>query len=223
MADYSVGKSIEAWVRWLAPIGAGLTKSSDRVFTQETFSNVLFDKTNCSKTYPEDMLVPSLFFVNCRNTKVYKPWTWGKCPISSPDDPDRLASVLKRKAAGAILHVIQDSFARGHTFRPAVTGKDACAARISCTPIAAFNDYAQQSSKKHGKADASPLWDASCFADARNVDDPITAGAKVIHMLEGGDPNDAADRVWEYLSKRVFVEATASKEATDTATKCFAR
>ena len=218
--------AIENWIQWLIPIGQGIDPAAD-VFANP-LAKSFFDQDNCPKVYPPGFNYRSLFFVDCskgRAKKLLKFWrwadSWGKCPEDPPEEDDELNGALKARAIGAILHVIQDSYARGHTLRVATEKTKYCSPRISCTEIRRFSDYSQQSGTKHGKADKNPAWDASCLNSDRKVDDPITAGAKVLAMFEDGS---SAERISNYLSTKVFVMGDApTKDQLRMDNECFGK
>jgi hypothetical protein len=222
LANMETRDAIKAWVRWLIPIGKEKVELSKAVISSD-FAKKAFDPENCESVYSENFTYQSLFFVDCSKDqwkKMYKFWKWGTCSVPPPAEPE---AELKARAIGAILHVIQDSYARGHTLRVATSGSDACSPRISCTKISAFSDYTTQDDKKHGAADKNPVWDASCFKNDRVVDDPITAGAKVLYMFKS--PNHNNDHIWEYLARYVFVTTTtpATADELDKDSECFGR
>lgn len=194
--------AIGDWVRWLVPIGKGDVGPTNQVFDTD-FAKALFDQS-CDKVYRSNFTYQSLFFIDCSKSQwksIFKFWRWGKLkcdPINSANPQ----AELRARAVGAILHLIQDSFARGHTLRVATSGSDTCSPRISCSKVTAFGDYVSADDvNKHGRADKTPEWDPSCFKADRAVDDPITAGAKVLAMFERGD---SADDIWKYLAMSVF-------------------
>lgn len=192
--------AIEAWVRWLIPIGKGEVGPSTRVFANDSFAKKIFDQ-ECDKVYAPALTYHSLFFSDCSKNPWYQVWNWGKsCQRIYPEEPE---DELKARAVGAILHVIQDSYARGHTLRVAMSGSNWCSPRISCTKIKSFSDYTKQDSKKHGRADHTPIWDTSCFKEDRAVDDPITAGAKILAMFESSKYSE--NDIWNYLDESVFL------------------
>jgi hypothetical protein len=218
VAGMETKEAIKAWVRWLIPIGQGKFHPSDEVHVKDSFATMLFDQS-CANVYPTGFDYESLFFVDCSKDRwsFFKFWKRGHCTVI--DATDR-STELKARAIGAILHVIQDSYARGHTLRIATGGTNSCAARISCTKITRFSDYNEQNSSEHGKADKIPVWDASCFQNDRVVDDPITAGAKVLAMFE--NPKYDVDDIWTYLDGRVFVKGKLPTEVQlSDDEKCF--
>jgi hypothetical protein len=212
--------AIEDWVRWLIPVGKGKVGASALVLGKHSFAKLLFDENNCEKVYPSDFTYQSLFFVDCSKSqwkKVYQFWNWGKCDVIKPNEP---TDELKARAVGAILHLIQDSYARGHTLRVPRDGSNWCSPRISCTKITKFSDYNEQDMRKHAKADHNPGWDISCMESEREVDDPITAGAKVLAMFDRGD---SANEIWSYIAKRVFLTSPPKLDHLRKDKECFGR
>lgn len=111
---------------------------------------------------------------------------------------DEARRETRAAALGALLHLIQDSFAESHVRRR--DAGEPLSARITCLPVLEFHALADQQS--HTEGDRLPSIDQGC-ADpaARLVDDPITATAKVLWMLEQRHPTEA---VQIYLRTRVF-------------------
>ena len=209
--------AIEAWVRWLIAIGKGEVGPSNKVF-DDSFAKKIFDQ-ECDKVYAPTITYHSLFFIDCSKNPWYQFWNFGKsCRETDPAHPE---VELKARAVGAILHVIQDSYARGHTLRVATSGSDWCSPRISCTKISKFSSYNEQDTGKHGVADHTPKWDTSCFEKERAMDDPITAGAKVLAMFEDGEYN--ADKIWKYLDDNVFATTSPTPKQLSMDEKCFGR
>ena len=99
---------------------------------------------------------------------------------------------------GVMLHTIQDSYSSAHnqSGTPAQNG-----ARVTCDKIVQFYTCPGQSGKKHGKADKRPELAESCRKPGRPIDDPVTAGARIIRFARSAAP--WAD-VQEYLMHRVF-------------------
>ena len=109
---------------------------------------------------------------------------------------------MQLAALGALLHLVQDSFSLSHVQR----GDHGVVqeARIVCMPAASFKFYSGQPG--HEQSDDVPSLDPSC-ADAagRPVDDPVTAGAKLLWMLGRNAPADAAV---DYIRERVLGAAS---------------
>jgi hypothetical protein len=211
--------AIEAWVRWLIAIGKEKVDISTAV-VKDPFAKTIFDQ-QCPEVYQPEFTYQRLFFSDCSKNPWYQFWNWGKkCRVVNPAKPE---AELKLLAVGAILHVIQDSYARGHTVRVAMGGSSWCAPRISCTKISKFSSYNEQDPDKHGVADHTPIWDTSCFKPDRCVDDPITAGAKVLAMFESSEHTE--EDIWKYLSNKVFSVSNDSltKDQLKDEQACFGR
>jgi hypothetical protein len=83
-------------------------------------------------------------------------------------------------ATGALLHLIQDSFAQGHCVRGTCTWDDGeVLAKVECLPIAMFTSYRAQDSGRHTEADMKPVFAPSCDEPSA-IDDPVTASAKML-------------------------------------------
>ncbi|MFN2260041.1 MAG: hypothetical protein ABR601_09425 [Parasphingopyxis sp.] len=84
---------------------------------------------------------------------------------------DEARREMRAAALGALLHLIQDSFAQGHVRRTG-TGEP-FESRITCLPALEFLDIALQ--HRHADGDRLQILDESCADPAtRLVDDPIT-------------------------------------------------
>jgi hypothetical protein len=88
-------------------------------------------------------------------------------------------------AIAGLLHMVQDSFSQAHTQRGPVAA-EGTEARIVCLPVTEF--YGADT--HDGDGDRLPIFDrASCGDPAtRSVDDPITAAARLLWMLEQDRP-----------------------------------
>lgn len=108
---------------------------------------------------------------------------------------------VKQRAAGALLHMIQDSHAQGHCERDPVTGE-----------IKSFHSYGGQDHTKHGAKDA--------MGPGKNLDEhlkntpgalkAIEQGAKVLKMMDG--KQDTAD-IMKVLDEEVFKLAPETEDA----------
>lgn len=145
--------------------------------------------------------------------RTYKPWKVSTLFAFSCEEPINLNTcgvvsdvIAQQAAAGAILHLIQDSYSQSHTSR-SVDGTvlpptGPFNARIVCAPARAFYVYQEQTGveDRHKPADASPMLDESCTIEERQVDDVITASAMAVHFLRTSD----LDGFNDYLSSKVF-------------------
>lgn len=95
---------------------------------------------------------------------------------------------------GIILHMIQDSFAAGHTTRNYESSKECPTGRV-----VSFNAYTHQDTDKHSAADKAEGAAASNFTKELN---PVDAGAQIIRMARRGD--DWETKVMPYLKNTVF-------------------
>lgn len=118
-----------------------------------------------------------------------------ECPIITAGGPGALA---RRNAAGAVLHVIQDSYSQSHAVRGPAPGSGG--ARVVCALPTAFHYYNDQDSGDHSKADELPRLGTDCAPGAA-ADDAITASAIAIwHMRNNTDPRAFGC----YLERRVL-------------------
>jgi hypothetical protein len=155
------------------------------------------------------ILAPDTYFA-C--TKDEKPWTIStlfsmKCTnffSSKKCSESKDERVARRNALGALLHMVQDSFAQGHAARgscetDAKTGR--IVSKFECLPISQFYTYGEQDDVKHRQADLPPRPGISCASASSCVDDPILASAKVLWFVQ--QKKGAAELI-EYLKYRVF-------------------
>jgi hypothetical protein len=100
---------------------------------------------------------------------------------------------LQQRATGALLHLVQDSFAPGHVSRDPETKK-----------IFQFHSYTHQDEHKHGQHDK--LAKGKSLGERLNhtpgANDAIHHGAKVLGLLDG--PGFGVDDVVDYLDRQVF-------------------
>jgi len=117
--------------------------------------------------------------------------------------------VARRNAIGAILHVIQDSYAKGHTRRGdccsfASTKEDL--QLTNCAPIQQFLSYEHQNKKTHEKADKEFILTACKDPQKEEKDDlkiydPIIASAAVLWHLQH---DKSSTELITYLKNHVF-------------------
>jgi hypothetical protein len=139
------------------------------------------DRTEDGKSY-KAWRVHTLFTLECRN-----PFTSTKC---SELTGDAAADLARKRAAGALLHLIQDSFSQSHTARGGAFPAGPYSARVVCLPVREYYDYAQNSGV-HSAADKAPTFDLAGCADGP-VADPITASAQMLWLIEQRANPDAA-------------------------------
>lgn len=211
LAGKPIEEGLEQWVKWLVRLAKGETQATDHLFTVEKgFPQQVFDQQYCNREggilwwktlpmYPNSMRIEELLYTNCDAVGA------GKCLVVPPTD--HKARKTQRLAVGALLHMIQDSYAQGHTQRRPADVRHAGSAFVACSPVERFHDYRAQvkdkiASEAHKSADKYPAWDASCMAVDRLIDDPVTAGANLIVMLR--EPKTQDQQIWDYLRLRVF-------------------
>ena len=107
-------------------------------------------------------------------------------------------------AMGALLHMVQDSFSQSHVARGSLADRG-YEARIRCLPADRYYDFNGDDGDGqdgHSAADRLPHYDTdSCAAATRSVDDPITASARLLWML---DQDHSADQAIAYVRTRVL-------------------
>ena len=105
---------------------------------------------------------------------------------------------IRRLALGALLHLLQDSFARGHAARAPEASGTTFGALIS------FNDYTCQSPARHAAADRAEAneW---FFATEHGLTSPVTRGAQLIAWVQAGAPWQGPVHRW--LAEEAFALA----------------
>lgn len=138
-----------------------------------------------------DWTIASMFGFHCKNTII-------NC------DVDLSHENTKRKAIGALLHLIQDSYSQGHSVRG-----DCCEgkskeelAQYQCEAINQFNSYENQNKRRHGYADSEPSAGFSCNHNT-DIHDPILAGAIVLWNIKNNE-SSLLTSIAEYLDEHVF-------------------
>ncbi|HKR25029.1 MAG TPA: hypothetical protein VJS15_07210, partial [Allosphingosinicella sp.] len=102
-------------------------------------------------------------------------------------------TIARRNAAGAILHLIQDSYSQSHTVRGPLYGggtERRPMAIVDCTLPSRFYYYNEQRSSRHKRADQIPTAADSCVVDPDDgANDAITASALAMrHIRDRSDP-----------------------------------
>jgi len=143
-----------------------------------------------------------------------------------------VGKVAALAARGAVVHLIQDSFSQSHVARvPAGSmppgARGPFTAKIVCRSPIVWYDYNVQNLAitddlggpivnvkgkpidKHGAADGKPEVDRSCADPARVVDDPITASAKALWLMDqaqllGANQASIRRQFLDYIAARVF-------------------
>jgi hypothetical protein len=130
--------------------------------------------------------------------------------------------VARVQAIGALMHIVQDSFAQGHAKRgeceinpqtKKVTSK------FECLPISQFYSYSEQNGKKHAQADAPPQPGRSCSSTSTLVDEPILASANVLWFVQ---QKKGGKELVAYLKARVFPLADSHQTSAGPG-DCFAK
>ena len=114
---------------------------------------------------------------------------------------DKLTDVeVRQRAAGALLHLIQDSHAEGHTGRD----KDG--------NIEQFRSYEHQDHGKHGEKDgwAKGKDLGERIKNTPGAADAIAKGAEVLKMLDQGNPTED---VIKYLDNEIFKLSKDAKKS----------
>jgi hypothetical protein len=156
------------------------------------------------------------------------PWMLGtlftfKCtnPRSSETCDELDSRDARLSALGALLHMVQDSYAQGHAARGSCemyVKNWRPLSKIECLPISQFYTYDKQAGWKHGEADGIPQIGDSCLKGSPEVDDPVLASATVLWFVQ---QQKGATALTDYLKKRVFLLAQRHEPLAGTG-DCFA-
>ncbi|MXO90262.1 hypothetical protein [Pontixanthobacter aquaemixtae] len=131
------------------------------------------------KRYPA-WTVRTLFTFHCD-----KMFTSKTCDVLPGDE------VAKKAAIGAMFHLIQDSYSQSHAARGAAEPSNGpYDAVVECRPVKKFYYFAENK-KEHGAADKAPEFAQSC-RERGDILDPITAGARMLGYVDGGQANEDA-------------------------------
>ena len=120
-------------------------------------------------------------------------YPFGGCRTTHGDEARR---EMRSAARGALLHLVHDSFAQGHTQR----GEEATPieSRIICRPVVVHRAM----ERHHSHGDLLPTLDESCSDPVtRSIDDPITAGARLLWLMQERRP---AAEAQQYFRERVL-------------------
>lgn len=153
--------------------------------------------------------------------RTYPPWKVSSLFAFSCEEPFNLRTcgtvhelLARQAAAGAVLHLIQDSFSQSHASRQ--VGQVSLPPRgpfhpiIVCEEALAFYNYRDQVGEPdvHKPADLLPEQHDVCRSDERDVDDIITATANAMYFLFTADRNG----FYKYISERVFPQVSVEAQ-----------
>lgn len=117
--------------------------------------------------------VRTLFGFTCAN-----PFSSGTCRVNISD------AGVRRSAAGALVHMIQDSYSRSHAGRgETLPFGPYRSAQVRCRPVDAFYRYSLEQKENHSDADKAPTFEGCA---GKSVMDPITASARMIWLVRNG-------------------------------------
>lgn len=205
-------QAILDWLTFAYKVAINKKNSKGEFFTEQKYCQY-FGVENPSK-FQKSMLPAGLNGFPCGEGDSKTPWTLGtifsfNCWVrsetcweySGSNDPR-----TRKAALGAIMHAIQDSYAKGHVSR----GNDTrdLINKIECSPIEQFQDYSSQNHDLHGKGDKDPTLSESCSNKNNVIHSPVTATAEVIRLFK----QDASpEKVRQYLEDHVFLLASSEK------------
>ena len=118
---------------------------------------------------------------------------------------------VKKRAQGSLLHMIQDSYAGGHTDREMVNGQQGA--------IKGFHAYPRQDHDKHGDDDAF-IDDSDAKDPAKRIknikggEEAVEDGAAILKLLNKKDAN--WDEIQKHLDQKTFaLQPGSEKKAAD--------
>lgn len=203
-------QAILDWAEFSYKVALNEKDANGDYFTEQKHCEY-FNEENPSK-FQKSMLPGGPTGFPCDDGDTEIPWTLGtifsfNCWLRSSTcwEYSGLNDPRTRKAAlGAILHMIQDSYAKGHTSR----GNDVQAAinTMECAPIEQFQNYSIQNHETHSEGDKYPILSDNCASS--EIHGPVTATAEIIRLFSQ-DKSPAV--VKQYLADHVFVLAADDK------------
>jgi hypothetical protein len=200
-AQQNTRGKILAWAAFSYRVAKGDIAPDEKFCTAVSKDAVLAtafdDGANCREA-DAGWTVRRFFTFSCANPKL------GKSCGTAKDISD---AAVRLAALGALLHMIQDSYAQGHVRRLDQPARDIrtnkLAPVIVCDPPKEYYYYNNANRDDgHAAADAEPTM-RLCGPTAA-IDDPVSAGATLMWMLRAKRP---AVQFMTYLAKRVFPPA----------------
>lgn len=131
--------------------------------------------------------VEFLFAMRCTSTR--------DCKFFESDKPR-----VPNFALGSLLHLVQDSYADGHTLRQFELKADTEGAQVCFGPIERFHVYSLQDPRKHRKADETPAWLSGTVG--MRCENPVSVSSRI---LQYAGTNGAPPATWSEV--RAYLEA----------------
>ena len=194
--------------------------ATDRAFGEQPYCDTIsnLDNENLKRSLTFDNVDAENSFCKTRQHPVfiwkeYAPWKVSTLFSFSCEEPINLNTcgvvsddLARKAAAGAVLHLIQDSYSQSHASRRPdgviLPPTGPFLSEVVCEPVRAFYVYQDQIAKvdAHKPADLTPDLHANCAPARRKVDDVITASANAIYFMNNSD----LEGFRNYLAERVF-------------------
>ena len=196
-AQKNTRDKILAWASFTYRVAKGEIAPDDKFCSAVSKDKVLapvFDDGASCRDADAKWTVRRFFTFACANPKLDK-----SCDMTK----DISDAAVRLSALGALLHMIQDSYAQGHVRRLDQPERDSRKNRllpvVACAAPKQFYYYDKANRDDgHSEADAVPAVEL-CGPKAE-VDDPVSAGATAMWMLR---TNKSAGLFMAYLTRRV--------------------
>jgi len=192
---------MSAWITFALDVAQNKSNSEGVAFINQDYCSYWL----ASDSAIAEFMVPEADEFPC--VKKGDPWTLGT--IFSFDCRFKISSCwtdsdeqIRRRAIGAVLHLIQDSHSQGHSARGGCCGttKTTDLAKFECAPIERFFVYKGQDRDRHTAADKAPIAGSSCNKTTE-IHGPVLAAAHVLRMLS---ENVNRNQIVDYLNNHVI-------------------
>lgn len=130
-------------------------------------------------------------------------WTVHYLLNPSKSKPVR-AQLVPEVAAGALLHVVQDSYSEAHVARDLGVTTDCPHGRVI-----RFNSYVKQNPFRHGRADTSTAWLKGDRPPEKTA--PVLASFRIIEFIRSNADWDSV--VEPFMTKELFCVGSDAKES----------
>lgn len=117
---------------------------------------------------------------------------------------------VRRAAAGALIHAIQDSYSQSHVARGSVPPNSQFFPRADCGFPTAFYAYTDANREHHSDADKPPAKGESCGQDGAALDVVTATAGAIWHLCRNSDPAD----VYTFLAGRVYGSPDGERRAS---------
>lgn len=163
------------------------------------------------KPYPS-YDIATLYGMKCKD-----PFSSSRCTEDLINSPSKRTEKTILSAAGALIHLVQDSYSQSHVKRGSCFEKiipkqnrPQPVSKIVCKSIEGFTNYAQYNNDTrridiqidHDLSDKWPKIDDSCFSSQNITNDPITISAIILwHIEKKSKWNDVLKDISEVFNK----------------------